>query len=213
MIDLEKASREALIQLNSQWLAQLQGLQERVKQLEAELQSLRGGGGQSQPPDWVKPNRPSRKKKKRKLRAQGVARKLDAVTARREHALEQCPECQIALTGRRIIKTRQVIELPPVQTQVIEHLLIEWACPQCHKRWAARLDLSARIVGQQRFGISLQTEVALLREQCRLPFRVIQDYLKHRFALRVSVGQLVALVAGVARRGKALVDHHAGHDG
>jgi transposase len=58
----------------------------------------------------------------------------------------------------------------------------------------------------ERFGISLQTEVALLREQCRLPFRVIQDYLKHRFALRVSVGQLVALVAGVARRGKALVE-------
>jgi hypothetical protein len=46
----------------------------------------------------------------------------------------------------------------------------------------------------------------LLREQCRLPFRVIQDYLHHRFGLRISVGQLVALVEAVARRGKAIVE-------
>src|SRR5438128_3662939 len=206
MVDLENASREELIHLNSQLLAQLQLFQERVKQLEAELQSLRGGGGQSQPPEWVKPNRPTRKKKKRKPRSPGFARKLDAPTSRIEHALEQCPECQVALTGRRLIKTRQVIERPAAQAQVIEHAVIERACTQCHKRWAPRLDLSARTVGHQRFGISVQAEVALLREQCRLPFRVIQDYLKHRFALRVSVGQLVALVAGVARQGKAVVE-------
>src|SRR5205085_5334111 len=113
MIDPEKATREELIQLNSQLLAQLQVLQERVKQLETELQSLRGGGGPSSPPpNWVKPNRPSRKKKKRKPRAHGFARKLDAPTARIEHALAQCPDCQITLTGHRVIKTRQIIELP-----------------------------------------------------------------------------------------------------
>jgi transposase len=48
--------------------------------------------------------------------------------------------------------------------------------------------------------------VALLREGCHLPFRVIQDYLRHRFGLRVSVGQVVALVEGVARAGKAIVE-------
>ena len=48
--------------------------------------------------------------------------------------------------------------------------------------------------------------MALLREQCRLPFRVIQEYLKARFNLRISLGQLVALVEGVARRGKAIVE-------
>ena len=207
MIDLEKASREELIQLIAQLLAQQQLLQERIKQLEVELQSLRGGGGPSpSPPVWVKSNRPTRKKKKRKRRSQGFARKLDPVTARIEHALEHCPECQVGLTGHRIIKTRQVIELPPVQAQVIEHQLIERTCPRCHKRCAPLVDFAALAVGQQRFGISVQAEVALLREQCRLPFRVIQDYLKHRFNLRVSVGQLVALVAGVAKRGKALVE-------
>lgn len=206
-LDLENATREELIQLNLQLVARLQTLEEQVRQLKAELDSLRGGGPQSNTPDFVKANRPPRsKKKKRKKRAHGFSRKLDKPTARVEHSIEQCPECQVALTGRRVIKTRQVIELPPVQAQVIEHLLIERACPQCQKRWVPPMDLSSVVVGQQRFGISVQAEVALLREQCRLPFRVIQDYLKHRFGLRASVGQLVALVGGVAQRGKALVE-------
>src|SRR5205085_3707452 len=207
MIDLEKASREELIQLNSQLLAQLQLLQERVQQLEAELQSLRGGGGpSSSPPVWVKPNRPSRKKKKRKPRSHGFARRLAVPAWHLEHALEQRPQCHVALRGRRVIKARQVIELPAVQAQVIAHQLIERTCPQCHKRWAPDVDFASMAVSQQRFGIGVQAEVALLREQCRLPFGVIQNYLKHRFNLRVSVGQLVALVAGVAKRGKALVE-------
>lgn len=206
-LDLDNATREELIQLNSQLIARLQTLEEQVKQLKAELESLRGGGSHSNPPSFVKANRPARnKKKKRKKRAHGFARRLDLVTARVEHSLEQCPQCQVALTGRRVIKTRQVIELPPVQAQVIEHQLIERACPQCQKRWAPPVDFATLAVGQQRFGISVQAEVALLRQQCRLPFRVIRDYLKHRFGLRVSVGQLVALVGGLAQRGKAVVE-------
>ena len=207
MLDLEQATREELIHLNLQLVAQLQLLQERVKQLEAELESLRGGGSKSNPPSFVKPNRPARsKKKKRKKRAHGFARKLDAATSRVEHSLEQCPQCQVSLRGRRVIKSRQVIELPPVQAQVVEHILIERGCPNCHKRWAPGMDLSTVAVGNQRFGISVQAEVTLLREQCRLPFRVIQDYLRHRFGLRISVGKLVALVEGVARSGKAIVE-------
>lgn len=207
MIDLEKASREDLIQLIAQLLAQQHTLQERIQQLEAELQSSRGGSASSaSPPPWVKPNRRARKKKKRKPRSHGFARKLDAPTVHLEHALAQCPQCQVALTGRRVVKTRRIIELPPVQVQVVEHQLIERTCPQCQKPWSPPVDFAALAVGQQRFGISVQAEVALLREQCRLPFRVIQDYLKQRFKLRVSVGQLVALVKGVAQRGKALVE-------
>lgn len=209
MLDLENATREELIQLNLQLIARLQLLEERVKHLEAELESLRGGGSKSSPPSFIKANRPARSKnKKRKKRARGFARKLDKPTARLEHSLEQCPDCQVSLTGRRVVKTRQVIELPPVQVQVIEHALIERGCPSCRKRWAPDLDLSSVTVGNQRLGISVQAEVALLREQCRLPFRVIQDYLRHRFGLRVSVGKLVALVEGVAQRGKAIVERY-----
>jgi hypothetical protein len=207
MLDLENATREELIQINLQLIAQLQVLQERVKLLEAELESLRGGGSKPNPPTFVKANRPARgKKKKREKRAHGFARKLDLVTARVEHSLKQCPDCRVSLIGQRVVKTRRVIELPPVQAQVVEHALVERRCPNCRKCWAPRLDLSSLAVGNHRFGISVQAEVALLREQCRLPFRVIQDYLRHRFGLRISVGKLVALVEGVAKRGKAIVE-------
>ncbi len=208
MLDLQQASREELIQLNQQLIARLQTLEEQVKQLEVELASLRGGGGgQNNPPSFVKANRPARnKKKKRKKRLHGFSRRLDSVTASVEHSLEQCPECRVSLTGRRVINSRQVIELPPVQVQVVEHKLVERSCPNCRKRWAPPLDLSSLAVGHQRFGISVQSEVALLREQCRLPFRVIQEYLKARFNLRISLGQIVSLVEGVARRGKAIVE-------
>jgi transposase len=205
-LDLQQASREELIQLNLRLIARLQTLEEQVKQLEAELTSLRGGG-QSNPPSFVKANRPARnKKKKRKKRSHGFARKLDSPTARVEHAIEQCPDCQLDLKGHRVVKSRRVIELPAVQVQVVEHVLVERCCPNCRRRWAPQMDLSSLALGKQRFGVSVQAEVALLREQCRLPFRVIQDYLKSRFNLRVSVGQLVALVEAVARLGKAVVE-------
>ena len=41
-----------------------------------------------------------------------------------------------------------------------------------------------------------------LREECRLPFGVIQRYLQGRCRLHLSVGELVALVRGVAVRGQ-----------
>ena len=70
------------------------------------------------------------------------------------------------------------------------------ACPKCRKRWAPEPDWSAITVGRQRFGHSVQSEVSVLREECRLPFRVIQRYLKWRFGLGLSVGELVDLVRG-----------------
>src|SRR5262249_17911607 len=122
MLDLEKASREELLHLNAQLLAQVQLLQDRVQQLEAELESLRGSAPKTPPATWVKANRPRpQKKKKRKPRAHGFARRLDPVTQRRRHALTHCPDCHVALTGHRLIKKRRLIELPVVQAQVVEH--------------------------------------------------------------------------------------------
>jgi transposase len=184
-------------------IARLQILEELVLQLKTELDSLRGGGSKPDPPAFVKPNRPPRtKKKKRKKRSRGFARKLDFVTSRLDHSVDQCPDCRVALTGRRVVKSRRVIEVPRLEAQVVEHNLVERHCPNCLKRLRPDFDLSSLAAGKQRFGISVQAEVALLREACRLPFRVIQDYLRHRFSLRVSVGELVELVKGVARAGK-----------
>ena len=72
-------------------------------------------------------------------------------------------------------RRRQVISLPRVRARVTEHVALERACPKCRKRWAPNPDWSAITVGRQRFSISVQSEVSVLREECRLPFRVIQE--------------------------------------
>jgi hypothetical protein len=111
MLDLDNATRDQLVQLNLQLIGRPQLLEERIKQLEAELESLRGGDSKNNPPSFIKANRSARNKKGRKERKHGFARRLDKPTARVEHSLDQCPECMVSLRGHRVVKSRQVIEL------------------------------------------------------------------------------------------------------
>jgi len=208
-VDLDKASPDELRQLVRLLVERVQLLGAHVKELEAENERLRrenerlGGEGGKKPPSWVKENRPkSEKKKERKKRSQGFARRRDKVTHRIVHAYEECPECGTPLSGGRERSRRQVITLPPMKIQVVEHITVERKCSKCKKPFAPKAELKEVAAGQQRVGISVQSEVLILREGCRLPFEVIQRYLEQRYRLYLSVGELVALVQGFAERGK-----------
>lgn len=201
-LDLENTSNSQLKQLVLLLLERVQLLEQRVKDLEAENERLRQGSGSSKPPSFVKANRVKPEKKPRKKRLKGFARPLDKVTRRVHHAFESCPQCQLVLTAGRVCRRRRVMELPQINVEVVEHIVIERTCPACQQDWAPEVDFSTLVVGKQRVGISLQAEVGVLREVCRLPFRVIQDYLRRRYKLHLSVGELVALVAGLAERGR-----------
>ena len=96
---------------------------------------------------------------------------------------------------------RQVISIPRLRVRVTEHVVLERTCRKCRKQWVPEPDWGA-IVGRQRFGVSVQSEVSVLREECRLPFGVIQRYLKWRYGLGLSKGELVALVRGAAEHGQ-----------
>ncbi len=48
----------------------------------------------------------------------------------------------------------------------------------------------------------MQSDVSVLREEWRLSLRMIQRYLKWRFGLILSMGQLMALTRGKAERGR-----------
>jgi transposase len=204
-VDVEQASRAELIELVKQLLARVQLLEARVQELEAENEQLRSGDSQKEPPSWVKANRAtSGEKKERKKRARGYGRHRQEPTTVIEHALEECPQCHVPLLGGRAVGCRQVIDVPPVSVEVTDHVVVERQCPHCRKAWRPEVDLSSEVVGEQRIGIHLQTEVAVLRERLRLPFRSIEDYLKLRCGLHVSVGELVSLVHGVAERGRSV---------
>ncbi len=201
-VDLATASREELIHLIGQLVRHIEALETRIVELEGQQKPPKDALGEQKPPSWVKANRPARPKKERKKRTHGFARRREEPTHRVEHALARCPHCQVTLVGGRVCGRRQVITLPRLRARVTEHVELERTCPQCQQRWAPKPDWSAITVGRQRMGVSVQSEVSVLREECRLPFGVIQRYLKSRYGLHLSVGELVALVRGVAVLGQ-----------
>ena len=200
--ELAGFSLEELIELVGRLFGHIQVLEARIAELEGQQKPPTGAGKERKPPSWVKANRPARSKGERRKRPHGFGRLREEPTHRVEHATASCPDCQVPLIGGRVRGSRQVITLPRVRARVTEHVVLERACPKCRKRWAPEPDWGALSVGRQRFGVSVQSEVSMLREECRLPFRVIQRYLKWRFGLRLSVGGLVDLVRGAAERGQ-----------
>lgn len=201
-LDLAAASREELIDLIYQLLEHNQALEAQIQELAGQPKPPTDALGEKKPPSWVKANRPARPQQERKKRAHGFARRREEPTHRMEHALAHCPQCQVPLVGGRVCGRRQVITLPRLRARVTEHVVLERTCPRCQQRWAPQPDWSAITVGRQRVGVSVQSEVSVLREECRLPFGVIQRYLEGRYGLHLSVGELVALVRGVAVRGQ-----------
>ena len=200
-VELAALSREELIGLVGQFVNRIEALESRIAELEGQRKPPTGVKGQK-PPSWVKANRPTGPGKERERRDYGFARRREEPTHRVEHATASCPDCQVPLTGGRECGSRQVITLPRVRARVTEHSVLERTCPKCRKRWTPEPDWGAITAGRQRFGISVQSEVSVLRGECRLPFRVIQRCLKWRFGLRLSVGELVALTRGVAEHGR-----------
>ena len=205
-VDLAALSREELIGLVGQLLSHIEALEARISELEGPRKPPTDGVKERKPPSWAKANRPAGPKKERKKRSHGFARHREEPTHRVEHATANCPECQAPLIGGRVCGSRQVVTLPRVRARVTEHVVLERTCQKCQKHWAPEPDWSAITAGRQRFGISVQSEISALREECRLPFRVIQRYLKWRFGLGLSVGELVALTRGAAEHGREEYD-------
>ena len=201
-VHLGRASREELIQLVGQLLDHVEVLEARISELEGRQKPPTEEGKERKPPSWVKANRPDRPGKERQKRAHGFARRREEPTHRVEHATASCPDCGTLLRGGRVRRRRQIITIPQVRARVSEHVVLERTCRKCGQRWSPEPDWSALAVGRQRVGISVQQEVCVLREECRLPYGVIQRYLKWRCGLGLSVGELVALVRGVAQRGQ-----------
>lgn len=201
---------EALRVENALLRAEVAALQEQVAALTEQLQLAlvriaELEQDKSEPPPYVKPNRPPAVEPKgpRKKRAAEHNRSRPRATPTRieRHVLERCPECDYRLSGESVDYTREVIELPaPQPVEVIEHQVIKRWCPCCGQWQSPRLDLQGQVIGQGRIGLRIASLVSYLRTTLRLPFRAIQSYLATLHSLQLSVGELVELTHAVRRQ-------------
>jgi len=210
---LSTADRMELLQIIAQQERTIAQLQAELAALRAEHARLDARPKESESaatraaPAFVKPNRPKRATDQpRKQRAKGYARRRDQPTQRVEHALEQCPRCGCTMRGGSVKRTRQVLHVPVVPVQVIEHVFLERCCPQCGKRCVPKpKEVLKDVVGQHRLSVSSMALISALREVGRLPIRTICWYLQTFHRLTLSPGEVVDVLQAVAQQGQAQV--------
>ncbi len=201
------------------------GQQEYIARLEAEIASLRleiarlkGGGPPADGdtsvetvkpkravPAFVRPNRAPRKQKPRRKRAESFSRKREPAHVEVVHYPDQCSCCGRKLTVRGSVhRRRQVIDIPFVPYEVVDHVIMSRHCGVCRRNEVARPDLSAFAVGKSRFGVRLMALIAHLNSTCRMPMKAIRDLLGSLYGLRISVGAVAEVLHKVASCGSEM---------
>ncbi len=217
---LSTASREELLAIISQHKAIISQqektigeLQKRIAYLEGRLSGRSSSG---MPANKPASSRQKERKASRKPRPKGFARMPTAsppladcrATPSRQvkHELDKCPDCGTALAGGWVHKTREVIDIPLVPAEVIEHVIVGRQCPQCNQAKVPKVELQGVVADEQRLGINLVSLIVTLKEEARLPVRAIQRYLRTVHQLELSIGGMAGLCHRVAEKGKGLVE-------
>jgi len=115
---------------------------------------------------------------------------------------ETCAHCGDALPahGGKVVRRRQVIELPTVRPLVYEAQRWRVRCPHCQQRTVGQYPAGYGATG--RFGPRLVATATYLHDQQHIAYDRLGTALRDLFGLELSEGTLVAMVG---RLGQALV--------
>jgi transposase len=208
-------SRTKLLDVIERQAAEIQRLAAEVARLRTRIAELEaasvgeGPEGTARPAAWVKPNTPTRSaaKKVRKKRSRNFARKrADQPTQQIVHGVERCVTCDCALSGGWVKRHREVIEITLPHVEIIDHVLLERACPLCGTSYVPTLGRAEGISGQHRLGPRLMAYITTLHEEGRLPIDVIQTHLATIWGLDLSSGAIEGVLHAVATRGATAVE-------
>ena len=189
-------------------LAQIAALVKRIAELEAKLEAAetRAKGSSknsSRPPSSDPPELklgPKRTPSGRKPGGQpghrGHRRALldpEKVTRFEDHWPEKCEQCKRSLRKGLVTEVEperhQVVEVPPLSAEVIEHRLHTVVCPGCAHASTAALPPE---VARGAFGPRLVAMVALMAGSYRLSKRTIVTALSDLFGIQMSLGSVSA---------------------
>jgi transposase len=209
---------EGLLALVGELRERVAALEAENGRLRAEVAALRGDDGprssdggapraprsRKRPPRWAKANVLVRTRQRpRQARAPVPGRRRDVPDRIVLHAPTVCPACAAPLARGRLAGRRQVLDLPPVRAEIVEHRVLERTCRRCGTRSRGTMpDLREQVGDQRRVAWPVVAWVATLRTKLRLPLAALQWLLARGWGLRLSVGTLSELVAVAARAGR-----------
>lgn len=177
-------------------------LRETVRRLEERLAVLERT--KTPPPSWVTPNQtpPAAPRGPRRARApeHNAGRRRSTPTRVERHAFAACPDCGYALRGEAVKRRREVLDLPVLQAEVVEHQFIQRHCPVCQAwKTPSAAVLAGQVQGQGRIGVRLASLIGTLRTTHRLPLAHVRQVLREVWGIDLSRGGIQQASATLAQ--------------
>ena len=113
-----------------------------------------------------------------------------------EYFEDECPHCNAKLdspTETKIVIEEEIPEPQPIR--VVEHKINSYVCPQCNKKIVAKNKAPNGC-----FGKNVQTHVALLKFEDRLPLRKVENSLNRNHKLKITNSGIYGITKQVARK-------------
>ncbi len=192
--DVSALSRGELIKIIYQQASEIEILKGAIIELQEKLQQKDSGDDSSTKlPSFVKLNVKKKKKTSRKTREHGFARNSEKATKQVFHSYDVCP-CGGVLGKPSVAYARQIIDIPTVSYEVVDHVIFKRHCFSCKKRVYPKVDLSTVVLGKGRIGINLMSAIFAMREEENLSVSQIQAHLKTFYHLNLSTGEIVEIL-------------------
>lgn len=192
-----------LIERNEQLGKQVEALEQQYEALKAENQLLKeqlqlNSTNSSKPPSQdqskgfkTKEKPPGKKQRGGQPGHGGHERRLypiEQCQVVEEHYPKTCIECGAALAGWDSEAYRvQIVEIPPIVPQVIEHRFHSLSCQHCG---VATRAWDEGIIDGSRYGERVTAHVAVLSGQYRQSHRMVQELMNELFGIELSVGSI-----------------------
>lgn len=200
--DLSTLSKGELIRLIYKQAGEIEALKETIIELQEKLKQKDSGDDSSRLPSFVKLNVTEKKSTgERKRRTTGFGRELDTPTRQVFHSYDICPDCQKVLGKPSVAYRRQIIDIPQLEVEVMEHVVFKRYCFSCQRRVYPKIDLSTAVLGKGRIGINLMAAIFAMRQEENLSVKQIKAHLKTFYELDISSGEIVEILHQEADKG------------
>lgn len=109
---------------------------------------------------------------------------VNILPAQCRHCHRALPQRESEITVQGEPRRHQVTELPPIQAHITEYQCPQVVCPDCGQATQAPLPPEL----EDGFGPQLTALIAYLTVVCRLPRRLVEEFLEQALQIPISLG-------------------------